>query len=81
MISVVTISNSSSNSSSISICISIALLLVVVIVVVVVVVVVVIPNGLVYDLWVKHTLSKEMYNSIGKRNMFDKYLFQKQHAK
>ena len=51
------------------------------IVVVVVVVVVVVPNGLVHDLWVKHTFSKHMYKFIGKHNMFDKYLFQKRHTK
>ena len=44
--------------------------IVVVIVVVVVVVVIIVPNGLVYDLWVKHIFSNNMYTSIGKRNQY-----------
>ena len=46
-------------------------------------VVVIVPDGLVYDLWVKtHILFKKKHVHIHwKRNMFDKYLFQKQHTK
>ena len=44
-----------------------------------VVVVVAVPNGLVYDLWVKHTFSEDIYKFVGKHCMFDKYIFQKWH--
>ena len=46
-----------------------------------VVVVVVVPNGLLIDLWAKHTFSKNMYKTIGKHYMFEQPMLQKNHKK
>ena len=45
------------------------------------VVVVVVPNGLLIDLWAKHTFSKNMYKTIGKHYMFEQPMLQKNHKK
>ena len=50
-------------------------------VVVVLVVVVVVPNGLVMDLWAKHTFSNNMYKTIGKHHTFEQPMLQKSHKK
>ena len=53
----------------------------VIVVVVIVVVLVVIPNGLVMDLWAKHTFSKNMYKTIGKHYTVEQPMLQKSHKK
>jgi len=63
------------------------LMIIIVIVIVIVlmillllVVVVVVPNGLLIDLWAKHTFSKHMYKTIEKHYTVEQPMLQKSHT-